>query len=165
MPYIWWLWDAAFTDWREKEHLYIPAPSHVPLKTTIYSSIKPHHNQHRMMKRGTWKWGSWDSSVVRACNSWSKGCKFESQQEWWDKTFLQCQPSVLLFWYPFHPRVTKVTCKRSQSFCQKCKWQVTAKHTCTLHMWLAWSDITWCMVVWCTQNTWKRWQFHMAPAI
>ena len=35
----------------------------------------------------------------------------------------------LLFWYPFHPRVT---CKRSQSFCQKCRWQVTAKHTYTL---------------------------------
>ena len=26
----------------------------------------------------------------------------------------------LLFWYPFHPCVTAVACKRSQSFCQKC---------------------------------------------
>ena len=40
----------------------------------------------------------------------------------------------LLFWYLFHPRVT---CKRSQSFCQKCRWQVTAKHTYTLPMWLS----------------------------
>ena len=40
----------------------------------------------------------------------------------------------LLFRYPFHPRVTAVARKRS--FSQKCKWQVTAKHACTLRMWL-----------------------------
>ena len=42
----------------------------------------------------------------------------------------------LLFRYPFHPRVTAVARKRSQSFCQKCRWQVTAKHAYTLRMWL-----------------------------
>ena len=42
----------------------------------------------------------------------------------------------LLFRYPFHPRVTAVACKRSQSFRQKCRWQVTAKHAYTLCMWL-----------------------------
>ena len=42
----------------------------------------------------------------------------------------------LLFRYPFHPRVTTAACKRSWSFCQKCRWQVTAKHTYILHMWL-----------------------------
>ena len=26
--------------------------------------------------------------------------------------------------------------KRSRLFCQKCRWQVTAKHACTLRMWL-----------------------------
>ena len=26
--------------------------------------------------------------------------------------------------------------KRSRSSCQKCRWQVTAKHACTLRMWL-----------------------------
>ena len=46
--------------------------------------------------------------------------------------FLCC----LLFRYPFHPHVTTVACKRSQSFCQKCRWQVTAKHTYALPMWL-----------------------------
>ena len=50
--------------------------------------------------------------------------------------FLQGQLSVLTLRYPFHPRVTTVTHKRSQSFCQKCRWQVTAKHTYTLPMWL-----------------------------
>ena len=33
----------------------------------------------------------------------------------------------LLFRYPFHPRVTTVAHKKSRSFCQKCRWQVTAK--------------------------------------
>ena len=42
----------------------------------------------------------------------------------------------LLFPYPFHPRVNAVARKRSRSFCQKCRWQVTAKHTYTLLMWL-----------------------------
>ena len=42
----------------------------------------------------------------------------------------------LLFRYPFHPRVTAVARKRSRSFCQKCRWQVTAKHAYTLRMWI-----------------------------
>ena len=42
----------------------------------------------------------------------------------------------LLFQYPFHPRVTAVARKRSRSFCQRCRWQVTAKHAYTLRMWL-----------------------------
>ena len=40
----------------------------------------------------------------------------------------------LLFRYPFHPRVTAVARKKSRSFCQKCRWQVTAKHAYTLRM-------------------------------
>ena len=42
----------------------------------------------------------------------------------------------LLFRYPFHPRVTTVARKKSRSFCQKCRCQVTAKHTYTLRMWI-----------------------------
>ena len=42
----------------------------------------------------------------------------------------------LLFRYPFNPRVTAVAGKRSQSFCQKCRWHVTVKHAYTLRMWL-----------------------------
>ena len=48
------------------------------------------------------------------------------------------------------PRVTAVALKRSQSFCQKCRWQVTAEHTCLTYV--ALHEVTWCMVVWCTQN-------------
>ena len=32
--------------------------------------------------------------------------------------------------------VTAAARKRSRSFCQKCRWQVTAKHAYTLRMWL-----------------------------
>ena len=46
----------------------------------------------------------------------------------------------VLLWYPFHPHVTTVARKRPQSFCQKCGWQVTAKHTGTVH---AWCCMTW----------------------
>ena len=42
--------------------------------------------------------------------------------------------NYLLTLHPFHPCVTTVACKRSQSFCQKCRWQVTAKHTCTAYI-------------------------------
>ena len=42
----------------------------------------------------------------------------------------------LLFRYPFHPRVITVARKKTRSFCQKCRWQVTAKHACSLRMWL-----------------------------
>ena len=42
----------------------------------------------------------------------------------------------LLFRYPFHPRLTAVARKRPRSFCQKRRWQVTAKHAYTLRMWL-----------------------------
>ena len=36
------------------------------------------------------------------------------------------------FRYPFHSRVTAVARKRSRSFCQKSRWQVTAKHSYTV---------------------------------
>ena len=36
----------------------------------------------------------------------------------------------------------RIARKRSRSFCQKCRWQVTAKYACTLRMWLCtkWRD-------------------------
>ena len=51
----------------------------------------------------------------------------------------------LLFRYPFHPRVTAVARKRPRSFCQKRRWQVTAKHA-----YVALHEVTRCMAVWCT---------------
>ena len=82
--------------------------------------------------------GAGDSSVVRAPDSWSKGHGFESLQERREKFSSPGSTSCgwLLFRCPFHPRVTAVARKRPRSFCQKCRWQVTAKHAYTLCMWL-----------------------------
>ena len=57
----------------------------------------------------------------------------------------------LLVRYPFHPLVTTIARKRSRSFCQKCRWQVTAKTR--IHLtYVALHEVTWSMVVWCTQD-------------
>ena len=61
-------------------------------------------------------WGG-DSSVVRAPDSRLKG-----RGIFFSRVDFLCW---LLFRY-----------KRSRSFCQKCRWQVTAKHAYTLRMWL-----------------------------
>ena len=64
--------------------------------------------------------------------------------------FLQGRLSVLtLISVSVHPRVTAVARKRSRSFCQKCRWQVAAKHAYTV-TYVALHEVTWSMVVWCT---------------
>ena len=63
----------------------------------------------------------------------------------------------LLFRYPFHPRVTAVARKWSRSLCQKCRWQIT--HAPYVRG-FAWNDMTWCMVVLCTQNACTRATSH-----
>ena len=68
-----------------------------------------------------------DRKVAVSNPCWSGGRIFFSQVN-----FLHW----LLFRYPFHPHVTAVAHKRPWSFCQKCRWQVTVKHACTLRMWL-----------------------------
>ena len=111
--------------------------------------------------------GQESNSVVRALDLWSKGSWFESWQKQLENFLLQDQLSVLLFLYLFHLCVSAVACKRSWSFCQKCRWQITAKHTCTLPLWL-WMH--WhCKLVngWVVYTehapTWQ--QFHVAPAM
>ena len=82
-----------------------------------------------------------------------KGRGFESLQERRERFLLQCRLSVLtLISVSVPPRATAVARKRSRSFCQKCRWQVTAKYACTLPIIMALHEVTWCMVVWCTQN-------------
>ena len=102
--------------------------------------------------------GSGNSSVVRAPDSWSKGRRMNPCSSggiiFFSRVNFRCW---LFFRYPFHPRVTSVARK-------KCEWQVRAKYVCTLRIWL-FHEVTWCIVVWCTQNA-PRWQqFHVAPAM
>ena len=90
-----------------------------------------------------------DSLLVRAPDSRSKGCEFESRQERRENFLLQSQLSVLtLIRCPFHLRVTAVAHKRPRSFCQKCKWQATPKHAYTLDPtkseWADYAVQAWC---------------------
>ena len=115
----------GFADWLDKTFIYI---------------WEVFWNVHLLM---TWVWLSWGdsvwltghSSVVRAPD-WKvaglKPCR-SGRRIFFSRVDFLCW---LLFRYPFHPHVTTVAHKRSWSFCQKCRWQVTAKHVCTLRMWL-----------------------------
>ena len=77
--------------------------------------------------------GSRNRLLVRVPDSWSKGCKFKSQQERWENFLLQSQLCVLtLIRCLFHPRVTTVARKRPWSFFQKCRCQFTPKQAYTL---------------------------------
>ena len=78
-----------------------------------------------------------DSSVVRALDSWLKGRGFESLLKRQENFLLQGRLSVLTLISVTVPTcVTVATRKRSRSFCQKCRLQVTAKHAYTLRLWL-----------------------------
>ena len=73
--------------------------------------------------------GSWDSSVVRAPDSWLKGCEFKSLLERWEISFSRVNFLCwLLFQYLFHPCVNAVARKRPQSFCQQGRLQLNT-HT------------------------------------
>ena len=120
-PPRWWpgegphAWGLQMTDCHPKHHL------------THMHTLPSHHIYTRA---GTAQWlehrtSDWKVTGLNPCRS--GGRIFFSRVD-----FL----CWLLFWYPFHPRVTAVARKRSWSFRQKCRWQVTAKHTYTLRMWL-----------------------------
>ena len=83
--------------------------------------FQPNTLKNQMQMQYLFNMGSMDSSVVKTLN-WN---------DWKVVGSSPCRVSFLcwlFFWYPFY--------KISQSFCQKCRWQVAAKHACTLHMWL-----------------------------
>ena len=81
--------------------------------------------------------GEWGSSVVRVPDydqmvAGSNPCRSSGSIFFSRVTFLCWLISVSV-----PPTcVTAVACKRPRWFCQKCRWQVTAKHACTLRMWL-----------------------------
>ena len=109
-------------------------------------------------------WAGTTEWLQRGTRSWWEGLGFEERRE---NFLLQGQLSVLLLSYPFHLRVTAVARKRPRSFCQKCRWQVTAQHTCILRVWIG---IKWhCKVVHgCilyTKLAPRRQQFHVTTAV
>ena len=94
--------------------------------------------------------GCQDSLLVRVPGFWSKGCEFESRQEWQKNFLLQSQLCMLtVIQCLFHPCVTAVARKRPRSFCQKCRWQVPPKDAYTLDpMKLEWADYA-AVQAWC----------------
>ena len=83
--------------------------------------------------------GSEDSSGIRAPDSWSIKSRVRIPAGAAGKFLLQGQLSVLtLISVSVPPPCYRsiVARERSRSFCQKCRWQVTAKHACSLRMWL-----------------------------
>ncbi len=77
--------------------------------------------------------GSWGSSVVKCQSHDWKVMGLSGGRIFFSWVNFLCW---LLFWYLFQPSVDAVACKRSQSFCKKFRWQVTAGRTCTLYRWL-----------------------------
>ena len=71
----------------------------------------------------------------KAPDLWLKGHRFGPQQAWQQNLLFQSTLSVLtliqLLPYPSISPVTAVAWKRHWLFCQKCRWQVTAKYACT----------------------------------
>ena len=122
----WWLlcYSRAILCWRQT-HCALVMPAHLG---AFLTQQQCHHHQ---CLPGSADVESWSLGSVRHPGEhWTHDWKVPgSRQEWWENFLLQGQLSVLLFWYSFHPCVTTVACKRSWSFCRKCRWQVTAKHT------------------------------------
>ena len=65
--------------------------------------------------------------------AWVTGSPEPSPVSNWHRHPGQSTPTVSV---SVPPLCYLVACERSWSFCQKCRWQVTAKHAYTLRMWL-----------------------------
>ena len=90
----------------------------------------------------------------------SERLRFESRQEWWERFCLLGQISVLALISVslLSPEIiTAVASKRSWPFCQKCMWQVTAKHTCTQRMWFCMREVHCCVKRMCRDGSSFRW--------
>ena len=85
-------------------------------------------------------WYPWGAGIAQWLDRWTRDWKVAGSNPCWSggRIFFSRVNFLcwLLFRYPFHPHVTAVARKRPRSFCQKCRWQVTAKHAYTLRMWL-----------------------------
>ena len=88
----------------------------------------------------TYKWYMPGAGIAQWLESQTRDWKVAGSNPCWcgGRIFLSRVDFLcwLLFRDQFHPRVTAVARKRYQSFCQNCRWQVIAKHTYTLRMWL-----------------------------
>ena len=118
-------------------HIRMSVVFYWPVESSAGVVTQTNHGEDQRQDRWQTPSSGGDGSVVRAPDSWLKGRGFESLLERRENFLLQGRLSVLtLISVSVPPRVTAVARKRSRSFCQKCRWQVTAKHAYTLRMWL-----------------------------
>ena len=124
-----WTYVYVYVSPCHKPHWYLKRKE----DRSLMVSVDVKHHVYLLTKQGGAGIAQWlehrtrDWKVAGSNPCWNGGRIFFSRVD-----FL----CWLLFRYPFHPRVTTVARKKSRSFCQKCRWQVTAKHAYTLRMWL-----------------------------
>ena len=96
--------------------------------------------QNLSIKKGSRPFSDWGAGIAQWLEHRTRDWKVAGSNPCWNggRIFFSRVDFLcwLLFRYPFHPRVTTVARKKSRSFCQKCRWQVTAKHAYTLRMWI-----------------------------
>ena len=104
-----------------------------------------------------------DSSVVRALDSLSKGHWFESRQKR-RQIFI-----FLLFYFHFgirsNPVLPQWHVKDPGHFAKSAGGRLRLNTHAPYVCGFAWSDVTRCMVVWCTRNAPRRQQFQVAPVM
>ena len=98
----------------------------VPEGRSLLSSVSGDSVGHKLsISTGHWKMdlmGSFGSGEV--VERWTRDQKVwrpsPGRRISFSRVNILCWP---FFQYPLHHHVTTVACKRSQSFCQKCRWQ------------------------------------------
>ena len=109
-----------------------------PLHSLRLLPPPPPPPQVSYIHRGTDLWLLWGAGIAQWLERRTRDWKVAGSNPCWNggRIFFSRVDFLcwLLFRYPFHPRVTTVARKKSRSFCQKCRWQVTAKHACTLRI-------------------------------
>ena len=107
-------------------HNDLSAPFSSELTSSLLSQQTAHC--HQLINRPATH-GSQDSLLVKVLDSELKGYELKPWHKGLENFLLQtCLCVLTLIRCLFHPRVTTVARKRPQSFCQKCRWQVTCKH-------------------------------------
>ena len=116
-----------------------------------------------------WHMSSEDNSVVRAPDSWSKRSRVrvpaEAAGDFSFPGLTFC--ADFYFGIRFSPVLPQLHVKYPGHSAKSAGGRLQLNtHSPNIRLCcFAWSDVTWCMVVWCTRNA-PRWQqFHVAPAM
>ena len=133
------------TDRHMHAHTHTCIHAHMHAHTHTHTYIRTHAQTQSCVFEGSMKGvsghhHSWGAGIAQWLEHRTRDWKVAGSNPCWNggRIFFSRVDFLcwLLFRYLFHPRVTAVARKKSLSFCQKCRWQVTAKHAYTLRMWI-----------------------------